>query len=86
MSSAQRIVSVVHGQVVWKPHVCVICALFAGRNKLAPVHHSPFPDPPERYTCRTPLPLEPNKPRRIIRVFELKIIHCCQTAVSSKQA
>ena len=28
---------------------------------------------------------EPNKPRRIIRVFDLKIIHYCQIALSSKQ-
>ena len=32
------------------------------------------------------LALEPNKPRRIIRVFDLKIIQCCQTALSSKHA
>ena len=35
---------------------------------------------------RKSLPLEPNKPRRIIPVFDLKIIHYCQTALSSKEA
>ena len=32
------------------------------------------------------LALERKKPRRIIRVFDLKIINYCQTALSSKQA
>ena len=29
MLSAQRVVGVVDGQVVWKPHVFAICALFS---------------------------------------------------------
>ena len=32
------------------------------------------------------LGLQPNKPRRIIRVFDLKIMDYSQTVVSSKQA
>ena len=34
MLSLQRVVSVVHGQVLWKPHVCVICAVFCRARHL----------------------------------------------------
>ena len=83
---AQRVVSVVHGQVVWKPHVCVICALFSWVKTIAAVHQSPFPAPTLEIHMQDSFALEPNKPRRMVRVFNLKIIHYCQTALSSKQA
>ena len=47
----QRVISVVHGQVVWKPHVCVICALFSWAKKIC---------------CSAPIIL-PLKPDRVVR-------------------
>ena len=53
--SAQLVVSVFHGQVAWKPHVCVICALL-GERKLLQCGNHPSLFPPEKYTCRTVWP------------------------------
>ena len=82
--SAARFVLAAGGHVVHKPDsVCDQCPSSAG---LSNDTTSPFPVLSRRMLMQHSFDLEPNTPAWIIRVFDLKIIHHFQNALSSKQA
>ena len=85
--SAHCFLLAAHGQVMHNPimHFC-LCDLRPCLPGLYKCTDSPFAVPTCKVHMQGSLELEPDRPRRNIRVFGVKMIPYFYTALSSKQA